>query len=89
MKINGDRWSSGTPNFGPVSGVLWISELREHVVLADFAVEEGPTKGQTCKAIFRFDGDSLHYCGTYAGHYPTEFKTVGNYYSCVLKRVKE
>ncbi|HMF13737.1 MAG TPA: hypothetical protein VKE94_15570 [Gemmataceae bacterium] len=89
MKINGDRWSSGTPSFGPVSGVMWISELREHVVLADFVVEEGPTKGQICKAIFRLDGDALRYCGTYAGHYPTEFKTIGNYYSCVFKRVKE
>jgi hypothetical protein len=89
MKIHGDRWASGTPTFGPVSGVMWISELKGRMVLADFAVEEGPTKGQMAKAIFRFEGDSLHYCGTYAGHYPTEFKSVGNYYSCVFKRVKE
>ena len=89
MKITGDRWRSGTPTFGPTAGVMWVSEIKEKLVLADFAVEEGPTKGQVCKAIFRLDGDSLHYCGTYAGHYPTEFKTIGNYYSCVFKRVRE
>jgi uncharacterized protein (TIGR03067 family) len=89
LKITGDRWSSGTPTFGPTAGSVWVTEIKEKVVLADFAVEEGPTKGQTCKAIFRLEGDSLHYCATYAGHYPTEFKTVGNYFACVLKRVKE
>jgi uncharacterized protein (TIGR03067 family) len=89
MKISGDRWTSGTPTFGPCAGVMWISGFKEKVVLADFAVEDGPTKGQTCKAIFRLDGDALHYCGTYAGHYPSEFRTVGNYYSCVFRRMKE
>src|SRR5262245_3453121 len=89
MKFNGNRWTSGTPTFGPCAGVMWISEIKEKEVLADFAVEEGPTKGRICKAIFRLDGDSLHYCGTYDDRYPTEFKTVGNDYSCVFKRVKE
>jgi hypothetical protein len=89
MKITENRWSSGTPTFGPTAGVMWIDEIREKEVLVIFAVEEGPTQGQICKAIFRLDGDSLHYCGTYAGHYPTEFKTVGIYYACVFKRVKE
>jgi uncharacterized protein (TIGR03067 family) len=89
MKITGDRWSSGTPTFGPVAGVMRVTELREKMVLADFSVEEGPTKGKIAKAIFRLDGDSLHYCATYDDQYPTKFETAGTCYSCVFVRVKK
>jgi hypothetical protein len=89
LKITGDRWSSGTPTFGPTAGTVRVTEIQERVVFAEFAVDDGPTKGQTVNAIFRLDGDSLHYCGTYAGDYPREFKTIGNYFSCVFKRVKK
>jgi hypothetical protein len=89
LKITGDRWSSGTPTFGPVAGVMRVSEVREKMVLADFSVEEGPTKGKIAKVIFRLDGDSLHYCGTYDDQYPTKFETAGTCYSCVFVRVKK
>jgi hypothetical protein len=89
FKFTRDRWASGTPTWGPVSGTVRVRELRGKIALADLAVEEGPTKGQTCKAIFRLDGDVLHYCGTYTADYATEFKTEGNYYSGSFKRVKK
>jgi hypothetical protein len=89
LKITGDRWSSGTPTFGPVAGTMWISEIKDKIVFVDFAVEKGPTKGHHPKAIVRLDGDALHYCATYDGQYPTEFKTVGNCFTCVFQRMKE
>jgi uncharacterized protein (TIGR03067 family) len=89
LKITEDRWSSGTPTFGPVAGTMWITEIEDKMVRADFAVKEGPTKGKYARAIFRLDGDALHYCATYDGQYPTEFKTVGNCFACVFRRVKE
>jgi hypothetical protein len=89
LKITGDQWSSGTPTFGPTAGTMWITEIKDRMVLAEFAVKEGPTKGRYPKAIFRLDGDALHYCATYDSQYPTEFKTVGNCFACVFQRVKE
>jgi hypothetical protein len=71
-----------------VCGVLLV--LASAGASACFDVDEGPTKGQICKAIVRRDGDVLQYCGTYAGHYPPEFKGVnGYYYECTLKTSKE
>jgi len=89
MKFNGNRWSAGTPTFGPLSGTIHVIEIRGQVVLADLAVQEGPTKGQTCRAIFRSEGGTLHYCGTYTDDRPTEFKSIGNCYAGVFKRVKK
>jgi uncharacterized protein (TIGR03067 family) len=89
MKFTGKRWSSGTPTFGPVAGTIEVREIGGKVWLADLVVDEGPTKGQTCKAIFRLDGDTLHYCGTYNGERPTEFKTAVNCFSCSFKRKKK
>jgi len=51
-------------------------------------VEAGPTKGHTAKVIFRIDGDTLHYCGTYDAASPTDFKTVGNNVYIAWKRGK-
>jgi uncharacterized protein (TIGR03067 family) len=89
MKFTGERWSSGTPTFGPVAGTFQVQEIRGKLALADLLVDEGPTKGLTCKAIFRLDGDTLHYCGTYRGERPTTFKTVESGYSGSFKRVKK
>jgi uncharacterized protein (TIGR03067 family) len=89
MKFTGNRWSAGTPTFGPLSGTVHVIEIRGQLVLTDLAVEEGPVKGQTCRAIFRLEGDTLHYCGTYTADRPTEFKSIGDCYAGVFKRVKK
>lgn len=89
MKVNADRWSSGTPTWGPVSGTIRVIELRPKYALAVMSVHEGPSKGQICRAIFRLEGDTLHYCGTYGPEYPIEFKNGGNFYFVVFKRVKQ
>jgi uncharacterized protein (TIGR03067 family) len=88
LAIKGDQWVSSTPTFGPVSGTLKGIEVREQMTLVDLVVEAGPTKGQTCKVILRLDGDTLHYCGTYAATRPTEFKTAGNSLYLAWKRGK-
>jgi len=66
-----------------------IIEVREKLTLADLLVEEGATKGKTAKAIFRVDGDTLHYCGTYNLDRPTEFKGDSDPYYYAWKRVKK
>ena len=38
-------------------------------------VDEGNTRGRTVRAIFRLEGDTLSYCGTYDLPRPTEFVT--------------
>jgi hypothetical protein len=82
MKIDGHRWESGTPTWGPVAGTLWVVEVGPAFVAADMLVESGPTQGQLCRAIFRLDRDRLKYCGTYTPTRPTEFKNAGGYYAC-------
>ena len=53
----------------------------------DLFVAEGPNKGQVCKAIFRLDGDSLRYSGSYAAR-PNGFDD-GSGFQVVWKRVKK
>jgi uncharacterized protein (TIGR03067 family) len=89
MTIKEARWISSTPTFGPVSGTLQGIEVREKMTLVDLVVEAGPTKGRTCKAILRLDGDTLHYCGTYDAIRPTEFKPGGNNVYIDWRRVKK
>jgi hypothetical protein len=89
IKFPGDRWSCGSPGWGPAAGTLKLVEMTDSMTLVDLAVDEGPTKGGTVLAIFRRDGDTLNYCGTYTAARPTEFKTRENYYSCTWKRVKK
>lgn len=88
LAVQGDQWVSSTPTFGPVSGTLKNIDVREKMTLVDLVVEAGPTKGQTAKVIFRIDGDTLHYCGTYNAASPTEFKNVGNNVYIAWKRGK-
>ena len=81
MTIKGDQFTSSTPSTGPRNGTLKVVEVGEKVIQVDMTVEVGDTKGQTFKAIFRLDGDTLHTCGTYAETRPIDFKTAGaNYY---------
>lgn len=89
MTIKGDQWVSSTPTFGPVSGTLAGIEVLGKKTLVDLVVEKGPTRGQTCRAIFRLDGDTLHYCGSYGPARPTEFKNGGVNVYLPWKRVKK
>jgi len=41
------------------------------------------------RAIFRLDGDTLHYCGTYGSVRPTQFRTSSNEFYVAWKRVKK
>jgi uncharacterized protein (TIGR03067 family) len=89
MTIKGDRWTSSAPGFGPISGKLKVIEIREKLTLVDLLVEEGETKGRTCKMILRIEGDTLHYCGTYNEARPTEFKTVDENVYYAWKRTQK
>jgi hypothetical protein len=89
MTIDGHRWSSGTPTWGPAGGTMWVVEVGPGYVAADMFVESGPPQGQTCRAIFKLDGDRLRYCGTYAPTRATEFKAVGEYYFVEFERQKK
>lgn len=89
MTIKGDRFTSGTPTVGARNGSITAVEVGEKVVRVDMLVEEGDTKGQTFRAIFRLDGDTLHSCGTYAAVRPGEFKSGGENYYIPWKRAKK
>jgi uncharacterized protein (TIGR03067 family) len=87
MTINGDRFTSSTPGTGPRNGKLVVIEVRERVTLVDFVVEEGDTKSQTAKGIWRLEGKTLHYCVSYGEARPTEFQTAGGNCYVAWKRV--
>src|SRR5262249_23433838 len=86
--VKGDRWTMKAPGEEGYSGKVKILEVREGLTVADLVVEEGTTKGKTVKAIFRLDGDTLHYCGTYDLDRPSEFKGDSDPYYYAWKRVK-
>jgi hypothetical protein len=54
------------------------------MVLADLHVPDN----RVVKAIFRLDGDVLHYCGTYDLPRPTEFVQRGDPYYVAWQREK-
>ena len=87
--VTGESWTWKLPAAEGHSGKIKIIEVREKLTLADLLVEEGSTKGQTVKAIFRVDGDTLHYCGTYVLDRPTEFKGDTDPYYVAWKRAKK
>jgi hypothetical protein len=86
MEIVGDRWSCGTPTSATYSGKIRIIDFGKTRIAADMSVEQGPTQGQIVRAIFRLDGDNLHYCGTYGAVRATEFKTDADYCAYAFKR---
>jgi uncharacterized protein (TIGR03067 family) len=88
MTIKGDRFTSSAPGVGARNGTITFVEVGEKMTQVDMLVEEGDTKGQTFKAIFRLDGDTLHSCGTYDGPRPVEFKSGGANYHIPWKRAK-
>jgi uncharacterized protein (TIGR03067 family) len=90
--IKGDRWSWTTKGMKPTyRNIIRIVQVQERMTLADLLVgEPGPSNGRTVKAIFRLDGDTLHYCGTYDLPRPTAFVKGGrDPYYFEWKRVKK
>jgi uncharacterized protein (TIGR03067 family) len=89
--INGDRWSWTAKGAKPTyANTIRIIAVQEKLTLADLLVgEEGPRKGKVVKAIFRLDGDTLHYCGTYDLPRPTAFvQGRGDPFCVEWKRIK-
>lgn len=82
--IEGNRWS-----WGNVAGTLqWVSATAD-VESIDLLVTRGITQGQTCRAIVRLEGNTLHYCDTYHARRPGEFKTAnGNFYFAWQRAVR-
>jgi hypothetical protein len=89
LEINGDRWSSGTPTWGPARGRIWVVEVGKSLVAADMFVEDGPTRGLTCLAIYWREGDRLRYCGTYTAVRAKDFKAPAGYYAAEFNRGKK
>ena len=89
LNIDGNRWSSATPTWGPNGGVMWVVEVGQSFVAADMLVEYGPNKGQICQAIFKLEGNRLKCCSTYMATRATEFKPVAGYYVFEFNRGKK
>src|SRR5262245_24554687 len=87
LQIDGQRWSSATPTWGPNGGRMWVVEVAKAFVAADMLVEYGPNQGQTCRAIYKLEGDRLRCCSTYNPTRATEFKALGGYYLFEFNRV--
>ena len=87
LVIKSDRWLWGSPGRFPFDEVgdnrLTVIEVGEKMTRADLQNGE-----QVCRAIFRLDGDTLHYCGTYDGQRPTEFRAEGKNVYVAWKRAK-
>jgi uncharacterized protein (TIGR03067 family) len=89
--IKGDSWRWGN------TGKFTLEEFKDNrikivgtragVIDADLSVAEGEMKGQTCKAIFRLEGDTLRYCGSYDVR-PTGFDD-GSGFAVEWKHVKK
>src|SRR5262249_11250034 len=83
--VEGDRWAWGqagtwTLDERTANRVL-IVRVSEKLIFADMVVGDPANEGRVCQAIFRLDGDTLHYCGTYGPVRPTEFRTtVSSFY---------
>jgi uncharacterized protein (TIGR03067 family) len=88
MKLSGDRWSSGTPTFGPHGGRVYIRGRDDKATHVDLLVDEGPMQGQTCLMIWRMEGDEMQCCWTYDSTRPTEFKAGGSWYASTFTREK-
>ena len=89
LKIDGNRWSSATPTWGPNGGVMWVVEIGQSFVAADMLVEYGPNKGQICQAIYKLEGNRLRCCSTYMATRAADFKPVAGYYVFDFSRGKK
>jgi uncharacterized protein (TIGR03067 family) len=83
LNIKGDKFSwvekGQKSNFG-ITIIIKNVNVQKNVVQVDLLnmIEGNPNKGMTCKVIFRLEGETLHYCGTYGPKRPTEFKGSGS-----------
>src|SRR5262245_46458426 len=88
--IKGDRWLWGDATTRsdeiPTTHRITIVEVGKTATFAELVVVDGKTE-KICRAIFRLDGDTLHYCGTYDLFRPTEFRTTLNTFYVAWKRV--
>jgi len=66
-------WTTGDPK-STSAGMIRVLGVTDKWTRADLIVQAGPQKGKTIRAIFRLEGDTLKYCGTYRNTRPTEFK---------------
>jgi RNA polymerase sigma factor (sigma-70 family) len=57
LVIEGKKWK-----WGGTAGTLEVTARKGDVLSIDLHVTEGSGTGHTCEAIFRRDGDVLHYC---------------------------
>jgi hypothetical protein len=92
--IKGDRWAWGEA--GPWQledsnkNRIEIIDVGEKLTQANLIVVDAAGSTKVCKAIFRLDGDTLHYCGTYDLPRPTAFVMgQGNPFYVAWKRVKK
>ena len=67
------RWDTREAN-GGTGGTLAIVEIERDLMQVNMFVERGWSRGRTVKAIFRRDGGTLHYCGTYDKPRPRSFQ---------------
>jgi uncharacterized protein (TIGR03067 family) len=88
--FQGDRWAWGEAGLSRLDDThknrIEIIEAQEKAIHADLIVID-PQGKKVCRAIFRLDGDTLHYCGTYESSRPTEFRSTPNAVYVAWKRV--
>jgi hypothetical protein len=91
--IKGDRWAWGTAGSWTLDerngNLVLIVAVGERLIQADMVVGDPANGGRMCQAIFRLDGDTLHYCGSYGPVRPTDFRTTVNEFYVAWKRVKK
>jgi uncharacterized protein (TIGR03067 family) len=93
LVFRGDRWmwGDGGPSVfdeGTARRVVIVA-VGEKVVQADLVVGDPAEGGRVCRAIFRLDGDTLNYCGTYDPDRPTEFRHTATNVFVRWKRAKK
>jgi hypothetical protein len=91
--VKGDRWlwtgKNGPFEIDKAAGQRIANVVTgETATRADLLVGDGTPAVKACRAIFRLDGDTLHYCGTYDATRPTEFKSTGRNYYVAWKRAR-
>jgi len=91
--VKGDRWAWGAAGPQAIDERNWhtvlVVAVTDKLVQADMVVTDPLNGPRICHAIFRLDGDTLHYCGTYDLFRPTEFRGAINQTYVPWKRVKK
>jgi hypothetical protein len=91
--FKGDRWAWGEAGSWTLDertgNRVLIVGVSEKLIFADMVVDDPTNGGRVCQAIFRLDGDTLLYCGSYGPVRPTEFRTTLTSFYVAWKRVKK